>query len=268
MVDPESGVANRVGPFAAGSTSSDLIGLANQGDPGLRVLEHEEQQRDYYKARCDALASTAREFFFDFDRTSSLIFQKTRDTTGLPDFVEYVYCWLADDRHCGFILSGVTSDAGTHEQINQQESAFWEHTAEVAEALSRKYPESPESFVNFFNFGTYSELPQLPASVPAILFTGYRGWGSPPRTTSQPPESRPTTVAPRWYTPRARIMTPTSPPPRPIPASPRGDSSPIRTSWSSTTSRSNAPSGPSSPSMSSKTWSISPASWPTTLAGN
>jgi hypothetical protein len=77
MLHPESGIANRVGPFVAGSTSSDLIGLA----------------------------------------------------------------------------------------------------AEVAEALSRKYPESPESFVNFFNVGTYSELPQLPASVPANLFTGYQRLG-------------------------------------------------------------------------------------------
>ena len=139
----------------AGSTSSDLAGPANQGDHGLRVLAHEEQQRDYFKARCDALVAAGREFFFDYDKASSLILQKTREVAQLPDFVEYVYCWLADDRLGGLILSGVTSDAGTHEQINQQESVFREHAAEVEEALSRKYPESPESFVNFFNFETY-----------------------------------------------------------------------------------------------------------------
>src|SRR5271165_253368 len=136
MIDPESRVASWVGPFAAGSTSSDLIGLANQDDPGLRVVAHEEQQRDYFKARCDALVAAGSEFFFGYDKASSLIFQKTRDTANLPDFVEYVYCWLADDRLGGLILSGVTSDAGSHEQINQQESAFWEHAAEVADALS------------------------------------------------------------------------------------------------------------------------------------
>ena len=157
MGHPETQAGSRVGPFVAGSSSSDLIGLATQPELGLRLLEKADRTSDFYKARCDALEAAAREFFFEFDGCSSMIFQKTRDTTSLPDFVEYVYGWLADDRLCGFILSGVTSDAGTHEQINEQETAFWNHTAEVAEALAAKYPDDPTGFVNFFNFVTFPE---------------------------------------------------------------------------------------------------------------
>ena len=174
MSEPESRVASWVGPFLAGSPSSDLMSLAQPGDSGIRVLTREERQRDYYKARCDTLASLASEFFFDYDHTSSLIFQKTRDTANLPDFVEYIYCWLAEDRLCGLILSGVTSDAGTHEQMDHQEAAFWDHTVEVAEALSLKYAENPDSIVNYFNFGAFSELPELAGALSTNCLTGYQ----------------------------------------------------------------------------------------------
>jgi hypothetical protein len=43
---------DRVGPFFAGSTSSDLIGLALQQDLGLRLLEKKEQTEEYYRQRC------------------------------------------------------------------------------------------------------------------------------------------------------------------------------------------------------------------------
>jgi hypothetical protein len=160
--------------FTAGSRSSDLVKLASQEDSGLRLLTAEDQKRDYYKARCEALSLAAREFFFDYESASSLILEKTRDTGQLPEFVEYVYCWLAEDRLCGFILSGVTSDAGSHEQINQQEAAFWDHASEVAEALSQKYPQTPEVFVNFFNFATYAAQPRLPSGTPADLISEYQ----------------------------------------------------------------------------------------------
>ena len=64
MAQSESHATNRAGPFVAGSTSSELIALASQPDLALRILEQEEQSRDYYKARCDALGSAASEFFF------------------------------------------------------------------------------------------------------------------------------------------------------------------------------------------------------------
>jgi hypothetical protein len=160
-----------MGPFVAGSRSSDLISLASQGDLGLRLLANEEQGRDYYKARCEALAATAREFFFPYEESSALVFQKTRDTPRLPDFIEYIYCWLAEDRLCGTILSGVTSDAGTHAHMNEQESGFWEHCSEVLEALARKYPETPEFFVNYFNFETYPSRPQIQGTAQEGVFS-------------------------------------------------------------------------------------------------
>ena len=107
------------------------------------MLENEDQARDYYRTRCAALNAVANEFFYNYQGSSSLILQKTRETHPLPDFVEYVYCWFARDQLCGAILSGVTSDAGTHAQVNDQESVFCEHSAEVAQALSSRVPRSP-----------------------------------------------------------------------------------------------------------------------------
>jgi hypothetical protein len=173
MAQPATQSPSQVGPFPAGATLSDLISLATQSQLGLRVLEPEEQARDYSKARCEALESAAREFFFKFDGSSSLIFQKIHESAALPDFIEYVYCWLGDDRLGGLILSGVTSDAGTHEQIDIQENQFWEHAAEVAEALSQKYPQTPNTFINFFNFATYPSPPCLDGAAPADGFTRY-----------------------------------------------------------------------------------------------
>jgi hypothetical protein len=173
MAQPPSMTADRVGPFQAGSTSADLIGLAGRDDLGLRVLSAQDQKTDYFKARCEALEFAAGEFFYDYAGASSLILQKTRDSSLIPDFIEYIYCWLLEDRLCGLILSGVSSDAGSHDQINQQEDAFWGHTAEVALALSEKYPETPEFFVNFLDFETYSAPPEHPGLDPASLFTSY-----------------------------------------------------------------------------------------------
>jgi hypothetical protein len=174
MTDSQSQANSRVGPFAAGATTADLTALAGRVDQGLRVLDAEEQKRDYYRGRCEALQTAAGEFFFPYEQTSTLILQKTRDVPTLPDFIEYVCCWLAEDRLGGFILSGVTSDAGTHEQINEQEAAFWEHTAEVTLALGQKYPKNPECFLNYFNFETCPTLPQLPTGTPREAFRGYQ----------------------------------------------------------------------------------------------
>jgi hypothetical protein len=152
---------NRLGPFLAGSSSEDLIALVRQGELGLRVLDPDEQAREYYRARCEALESAAREFFHAYDESRSLILQKTREAPGLPEFAEYLYCWFAEDRLCGAILSGVTSDAGSHGQINEQEAAYEEHAAEVAEALAGKYPESPGAFLNPFQFEVHESPPQI-----------------------------------------------------------------------------------------------------------
>jgi hypothetical protein len=173
MAHSEPVVTNRLGPFVVGSTSSDLTNLVNKGELGLRILDREEQSRDYYKARCESLESVAREFFFNYEGCSHFILQKTRETAKLPGFTEYVYCWLIDDQLSGAILSGVTSDAGTHAQVNEQEAELWEHASEVAEALSLKYPESTESFVNFFNFEIYPAPPDLHGMATAGLFTSF-----------------------------------------------------------------------------------------------
>jgi hypothetical protein len=173
MTNPHPEATQHVGPFVAGSTSAEVIALAGRGDQGLRVLDAEEQKREYFQGRCEALQTAASEFFFPYERTSTLILQKTREVPTLPDFIEYVFCWLADDRLAGFILSGVTSDAGTHEQINEQEAAFWDHTAEVTLALGQKYPENPEIFLNYFNYETSLVIPHLPAGAPQQVFSAY-----------------------------------------------------------------------------------------------
>ena len=173
MNQGESRSKHRLGPLVAGSRSSELCDLAGQDTMGLRLLGKEDQERDYYRTRCGALTSLARGFFYNYSGSSSLIFQKIRETPLLPDFVEYIYCWLAEDRLCGAILSGVTSDAGSHAQINEQEGLFREHAAEVAQALSSRYPESLEHFVNLFNFAVYPTLPQVEDLPVQEILTGY-----------------------------------------------------------------------------------------------
>ena len=66
MAQSQSRATNQAGPFAAGSTSSELIALVGQPDLALRLLDQEERIRDHH-ARCEALRSAAREFFFDYD---------------------------------------------------------------------------------------------------------------------------------------------------------------------------------------------------------
>ncbi|MFO0889109.1 MAG: hypothetical protein U0790_08205 [Isosphaeraceae bacterium] len=173
MTQPAPHATNRLGPFVAGSSSGDLITLINQGDLGVRILDPDEQARDYYKARCEALEAAAREFFYNYEGSRSLVLQKTREAPLLPPFVEYIYCWFAEDQLCGAILSGVTSDAGTHSQINEQEAAFEEHASEVAEALRRKYPESPATFVNPFNFEIHPGMPTVEGPSGKEYFTGF-----------------------------------------------------------------------------------------------
>jgi hypothetical protein len=173
MAQIAPGTANRLGPFQAGSTSADLIALVNAGTLGLRLLEPEEQTRDYYKARCEAIEKATHEFFFPYEGCRSLIFQKIRESSSLPEFTEYVCCWFVEDQLCGTVLSGVTSDAGTHAQMNEQESALHEHAAEVIEALGCKYPESPRSFVNDFQFEVYSAVPEIDGQAAGTLFTPF-----------------------------------------------------------------------------------------------
>jgi hypothetical protein len=152
MSDSARPATHRLGPFPAGCTSAELVAQAGQGELGLRQLDADEQAHEYYKARCQAIEKTSAEFFYANPDSRCLIFEKARDSRLLPEFAEYLFCWFAEDRLCGVILSGVTSDAGTHAQINEQEAALEEHAAEVAEALERKYPERPTAFVNHFNF--------------------------------------------------------------------------------------------------------------------
>lgn len=173
MTDSPSQAESRVGPFRMGSSRADLVGLAGSADLGLRVLNAQEQKSDYFKARCDALEFAAREFFFDYAGSSSLILQKTRDTTSIPEFIEYVFCWLVEDGLAGLILSGVSSDAGSHEQINEQEAVLRELSAEVAQALAEKYPGNPGAFVNYLDFETYAALPEHPGLDMARILTGY-----------------------------------------------------------------------------------------------
>jgi hypothetical protein len=174
MAQGEPQYRHRLGPLVAGSSSSELRVLANQEETGLRLLENEDQARDYYRTRCAALNAVANEFFYNYQDSSSLILQKTRETHLLPDFVEYVYCWFARDQLCGAILSGVTSDAGTHAQVNDQESVFCEHSAEVAQALSSRYSEAPDPVVNYFNFEAYPVLPQIHGLATEELLRSYQ----------------------------------------------------------------------------------------------
>lgn len=164
---------NRLGPFPAGATPAELVALVQQGSLGLRLLDREEQARDYYRTRCEALEKAAAEFFFAYPGTQALIFQKNRETALLPDFTEYVLCWFAENRLCGTILSGVTSDAGTHAQINEQETACEEHAAEVVDALGRKYPERPRAFLNYFDFVIQTAPPESAGEADDESFTHF-----------------------------------------------------------------------------------------------
>jgi hypothetical protein len=174
MANPSTPVPDGVGPFVAGSTSSDLIGLLGQPDLGLRLVEQNEQMQDYYRQRCDGLCAAAKEFFHNYEESTSLVFQKAGDSKQIPDFIEYIYCWLLEDHLGGLILFGVSSEAGSHEETDQQENFFREQSAEVAEALASKYPQTPESLINYFNFELYPALPLVPGNVSNDIFLSYQ----------------------------------------------------------------------------------------------
>jgi hypothetical protein len=174
MANPSNPALDGVGPFIAGSTSSDLIGLLEQPDLGLRLVDKNEQMQAHYRQRCDGLCAAAKEFFYDYEGSTALVFHKVGDSRQIPDFIEYIYGWLVQDRLGGLILFGVSSEAGTHEEIDQHENAFREHSAEIAEALSSKYSQSPESIINYFNFELYPALPLVPGNPPKDVFSSYQ----------------------------------------------------------------------------------------------
>jgi hypothetical protein len=174
MANPSTPASDRVGPFVAGSSMSDVVELAHQQDLGLRLVNKEEQTQRQFRQRCDELYAKAKEFFYDYEESAVLVFQRTVDSKRIPDFIEYLFCWFAQDRLSGLILLGVSSEAGTHEQINQQENAFREQSAEVVEALSGKYPQSLEAVINYFNFELYSGTPPVLRIAPEGVFTGFQ----------------------------------------------------------------------------------------------
>jgi hypothetical protein len=59
------------GRFVAGSTSSDLIGLAERQGLGLCIVVKDERARGYYGQGCDGLCAAAREFCRDIDESMS-----------------------------------------------------------------------------------------------------------------------------------------------------------------------------------------------------
>jgi hypothetical protein len=157
-----------------GSTSSELIALTEQPDLAIRLVEPGEQMQEYHRQRCDILCARAKEFFHDDEHSRSLVFEKTGESSQIPEFIEYVYCWLAQDRLSGLILLGVNSEAGTHEEINQQENTVREHSAELAEALSAKYTQTRDYLVNHFNFKIYPMLPPVPGNESRDVFSGFQ----------------------------------------------------------------------------------------------
>jgi hypothetical protein len=160
MANPASDVVHRVGPFVAGASASELVRVAQE--LGLHVVPEDEQQGDYFRQRCDGLKEAAEEFYYDWAGSASLVLQKTGESEKIPEFVEYIHCWLAGDRLCGLILYGVNSEAGARGQIDQHEKAFREQAAEITAALSQKYPRNPDVIVNYFHFDRYPLPPQVP----------------------------------------------------------------------------------------------------------
>jgi hypothetical protein len=178
---------DRVGPFVAGSNSSDLIALAQDESVGLRVVDEGEQGRDPHQQRYGGLKTVAKEFFFDYEGASSLVFQKTADSEQIPDFVQLVCCRLVQDRLGGLIFFGVNSEAGTHEYVDQQEAAFWEQAGEIAEALAGKYAQGTRAIVNYFNFAQYPALPRFPEVDAERVFSSF------PRLVTSDEKQGPTT---------------------------------------------------------------------------
>jgi hypothetical protein len=171
MANPTSGVADRVGPFVAGSSWSELAAVAQE--LGLRVVPEAEQQGNYDRQRCEGLKAAAKEFFYDYEGSASLVLQRTGESDAIPDFVEYIYGWLAHDRLCGLVFFGLSSEAGTRAQIDEHEKLFREQADEIAEALARKYPRSVESIVNFFHFESYALPPQVSGGDEHSVFAGF-----------------------------------------------------------------------------------------------
>jgi hypothetical protein len=64
-------VRGGAGPFVAGSTLSDLIGLAEGQGLGLRIVDKDERVQGHYRQGCDGLCAAAREFCCDIDESMS-----------------------------------------------------------------------------------------------------------------------------------------------------------------------------------------------------
>ena len=96
------------------------------------MVDPREQDSDPFRQRYQQLKAASKEFLLDDDGSSSLVFQKASDSEYVPDFIQYVYCWLIGNRLGGLVFSGVSTDVGNHEHISQQESAFWDQAAEIA----------------------------------------------------------------------------------------------------------------------------------------
>ena len=71
------------------------------------------------------------------------------------------------------MFSGVSTDVGNHEQISEQESAFWDQAAEISLALSTKYNQNPDALVNYFNFMVTPWLPRVPGIEPEGVFQAF-----------------------------------------------------------------------------------------------
>jgi hypothetical protein len=157
----------------AGSTSKELLALAEQPALALGIVGADQHQANQSRQRCDELKAAAKEFFYDYETAASLVFQKTGDSEFIPEFIQYVYCWLVQDRLGGLIFSGLSSDAGSHEQMDQTENSYWDQSAEIAEALLSKYNQNPRLLLNYFNFVVYGTPPRIPDVDPKEVFSGF-----------------------------------------------------------------------------------------------